>query len=137
MSLEHRHAILDALLTVLDEDHALAVMEHRRITIRKPLTAYAARLLAKRFAEYGDANAAADIMIERNWQGFNIDWLRRRQQSGKRNYVDVAKDRWNGSAGIYGNDGDAQCVPSRFRQPGSDDGDLREIAGGPFLASRH
>ncbi|WP_164548806.1 hypothetical protein [Mesorhizobium sp. M7D.F.Ca.US.005.01.1.1] len=78
MSLETRHAILDALLTVLDEERALAVIEHRRITIRKPLTLYAAKLLAKRFAEWGDGNEAADMMIERTWQGFDSSWVRDR-----------------------------------------------------------
>ena len=49
MSLEHKHSILDAFLAVLDEEHALAVMDHRR-AIRSPLTLHAANLLAKQFA---------------------------------------------------------------------------------------
>ena len=68
----------EALCAVLDEEHADAVLEHRRITIRKPLTAYAAKLLTKRFLEWGDANEAAEIMIERAWQGFNKNWVRDR-----------------------------------------------------------
>jgi hypothetical protein len=68
----------EALQTVLDEEHADAVIEHRRVTIRKPLTAYAAKLLAKRFLEWGDPNQAAEIMIERAWQGFNVNWVRDR-----------------------------------------------------------
>lgn len=70
--------VLANLSTVLDEEHAAAIVAHRRHTIKKPLTAYAAKLLAKRLAEYGDANAAADIMIERTWQGFSCEWLKGR-----------------------------------------------------------
>lgn len=68
----------ETLLSVLDEEHADAVMEHRRVTIRKPLTSYAAKLLTKRFLEWGDPNQAAEIMIERAWQGFNPEWVRDR-----------------------------------------------------------
>lgn len=70
---------IEALCTVLDLEHAEAVVEHRRITIRKPLTSFAAKLLAKRLAEWGDANAAAEIMIERAWQGFDKSWVRDRR----------------------------------------------------------
>ncbi len=73
-------AILDALMMVLDEDHAVAVIAHRKVTIKKPLTEHAAKLLAKRLAEWGDANAAADIMVERCWQGFDSSWVRDRRR---------------------------------------------------------
>jgi hypothetical protein len=69
-------SVLANLMTVLSEEHALAVIEHRRITIRKPLTAFAAKLLARRFAEWGNPNEAAEIMIERAWQGFDPGWVR-------------------------------------------------------------
>lgn len=69
-----------ALMSVLDEEHADAVIEHRRITIKKPLTAYAAGRLAKKLAAWGDANEAADIMIDRLWQGFEVDWASRLAQ---------------------------------------------------------
>lgn len=48
--------------------------------------------------------------------------------SSRRNYLDVAKDRWsgvNGTAGVFGDHGDAQRVPSGQREPGLDDADLR------------
>lgn len=96
MSLEHKHAILDALMTVLDERHAHAVIEHRRFTIKKPLTVYAAERLAAKLAEWGDANEAVDIMIDRCWQGFNADWVRDRispRHHGRRTIVDAAIDR--------------------------------------------
>lgn len=75
-----QQSILDALLPTLDEEHALAVIEHRRVTIKKPLTVFAARLLAKRFASWGDANEAAEIMIEKCWQGFDASWVRDRRR---------------------------------------------------------
>lgn len=71
-------AVQDALMTVLDEDHALAVIEHRRVTIKKPLTVFAAKLLAKRFAAWIDPNQAAEIMIEKVWQGFDASWMQNR-----------------------------------------------------------
>lgn len=75
-----QQAILDALMASLDEDHALAVLEHRRVTVKKPLTTFAAKLLARRFSEWGDANAAAEIMIEKCWQGFDPTWVRDRRR---------------------------------------------------------
>lgn len=74
MSLSHRHAVLDALMTVLDEEHANAVYEFRRVTKKAPLTEFAAKRLAKKLAAWGDANEAAGIMIDRCWQGFEVDW---------------------------------------------------------------
>lgn len=70
--------VLEVLMTVLDETRARAVIDHRKFTVRKPLRPYAAQLLVKRFVEWGDPNEAADIMIERAWQGFNADWVRDR-----------------------------------------------------------
>lgn len=73
-----QNGVMEALLCCLDHEHAHAIIEHRRFTIRKPLTVYAAKLLAKRFAEWGDGNEAADMMIERSWQGFDASWVRDR-----------------------------------------------------------
>lgn len=79
MSLSHKYEIMDELCLVLDAEHAEAIMEHRRVTIKKPLTKMAAKLLAKRLAEWGDANDAAEIMIERAWQGFDKSWIKDRR----------------------------------------------------------
>jgi hypothetical protein len=73
--------IVSALCTVLDAEHAEAVIDHRRVTIKKPLSVFAAKLLAKRLAEWGDANEAAEIMIERVWQGFDKSWVKDRRSS--------------------------------------------------------
>lgn len=79
--------ILENLMTVLDEEHARAVVEHRRTTIKKPLTAFGAKLLAKRLAEWGDPNEAAEIMIERCWQGFQIAWVKDRVRPSTGNHL--------------------------------------------------
>lgn len=70
--------VVEKLMSVLDEEHALAVVEHRKVTIKKPLTVFAASLLAKRFAEWGNPNEAAEIMIEKVWQGFDRKWVKDR-----------------------------------------------------------
>lgn len=62
---------------VLDSEHAAAVVEHRQ-RIKKPLTAYAARKLANSLSKAPDANAAADIMVEKGWQSFEVAWLENR-----------------------------------------------------------
>jgi hypothetical protein len=137
MSLEARHAILDALLASLDEEHALAVMEHRK-TKKCALTAFAAKLLAKQFALCPDPNAAAEEMIIRGWTGFKADWMRKTSspRAGKRNFVDAAMDRINGRRDA-GNNPDAQCLPDGQQQPGSDAGHVRIGYGVPFANSRH
>jgi hypothetical protein len=61
------------LAVVLDAERATAVIQHRQ-RLRKPLTAHAAKLLAAKLAKAADPNAAADLMIERGWQGFEPDW---------------------------------------------------------------
>ncbi|TIO15609.1 MAG: hypothetical protein E5X86_19765 [Mesorhizobium sp.] len=72
--------ILANLMTALDEEHAQAIVEHRRVTMKKPLTAFGAKLLAKHLAAWGDANAAAEIMIEKCWAGFDASWVRDRRR---------------------------------------------------------
>jgi len=61
------------LLRVLDPLHADAVLAHRK-ALRKPLTVRAATLLAGKLEASGDANAAADQMVERGWQGYDPTW---------------------------------------------------------------
>ena len=63
------------LSKVLDADRAAAIIDHRQ-KMRKPLTAHAAKLLAKDLAKWRDPNEAADEMISRGWQGFKPDWMR-------------------------------------------------------------
>lgn len=67
------------LEAVIDSERAAAVIEHRQ-RIRKPLTAHAADLLARKLARCPDPNAAADAMVANGWQGFEPEWLEQRQQ---------------------------------------------------------
>ena len=138
MTLEARHAILDALLTVLDLDHAEAVLDHRKGK-KSPLTAFAAKLLAKQFALCPDPNAAAEEMILRGWQGFKAEWLvaGSQQRTGKRNFADVARDKFNGSESVFGSRRDVELVSTGRGQSGSDDGHLRGSPGGYVIPSRH
>ena len=71
------------LETVLDADHAAAVVDHRQ-RLRKPLTARAAHLLAGKFAKAPDPNAAADAMVANGWQGFEPEWLESRAKPQQR-----------------------------------------------------
>ena len=66
--------VLDELRTILNEDDTEAVIEHRNVTIKKPLTVRAARNLVKEFAKIEDKTAAVDLMIDKCWRGFKADW---------------------------------------------------------------
>lgn len=69
----------EALETALDPSHAQAVIEHRQ-RLRKPMTAYAAELLARRLAECPNPNEAADMMIEKGWQSISSAWIKPKEQ---------------------------------------------------------
>jgi len=51
-----------ALSLVLDEEHATAIVDHRK-AMKKPLTEFAAKLLAKEFAKCPAPNEAAEQML--------------------------------------------------------------------------
>lgn len=70
-----------ALEAVLDPSRSAAVLEHRQ-RLRKPLTAHAAKLLAGKFAQCPDPNAAADKMIGNGWQGFEPEWMSKPEPRG-------------------------------------------------------
>jgi hypothetical protein len=65
------------LESVLDHEHAQAVVDHRQ-RLKRPLTAYAAKQLASKLSKAPDANVAADAMIANGWQGFEAGWLENR-----------------------------------------------------------
>lgn len=131
--------ILANLMTVLDEEHARAVVEHRRVTIKKPLTAYGARRLASKLSMWGDANEAADIMIDRCWQGFEAAWVKSRPQAraGRRNYIDAAMDRINGSEGVFVDRRALERISSEQQRSGPDIADIRSGVEGYPGSSRH
>jgi uncharacterized protein YdaU (DUF1376 family) len=54
---------------------AAEVIAHRK-ALKKPLTAGAAKGLAKAFAEFGDAEKAASEMMLHGWQGFDPQWVK-------------------------------------------------------------
>lgn len=137
MSLETRHAILDALLTVLDEEHALGLMEHRKAK-KAPLTPFAVKILLKQLRLSPDPNEAVEEMINRNWTGFKADWMRKpAKTSGRRTVFDVAMEKFNGSESVSGSGRDVELVSTGHGQSGSNDGNLRTGFAGPFAASRH
>ena len=110
MSLSHRHAVIDALMAVLDEEHAMAVYEFRRVTKRAPLTEYGARRLAKKLAAWGDANEAADIMIDRCWQGFEVEWaLKHARPSRPSGVMGAAMDIIGADYGSESHSGDQRA----------------------------
>lgn len=63
----------EELMRVLDEEHALAVIDHRR-RLRAPLGTRAAKMLADHLREFPDPNQAADTMMERGWRSIRKDW---------------------------------------------------------------
>lgn len=67
----------EELAFVLDVEHAQAVVEFRKVTMKRPLTAFAAKLLARQLSIWPDPNEAAEIMIEKCWQGFKSEWVTR------------------------------------------------------------
>jgi hypothetical protein len=87
----------EILLECLSPETADGVLAHRK-AMRRPLTGRAAQLLAKGFLATADPNAAADMMIERGWQGFKPEWFdnERRsngqhQRSGKGSIVEAGR----------------------------------------------
>jgi hypothetical protein len=113
------------LESVLDAEHAEAVMEHRQRS-KAGFTKRAAQLLAKQFALCPDPNAAADTMIARGWRGFEAKWLtdpqaragpvRHVKQSPLDHFKNYASEI-NGKAGDDGGDrrdwDDAPGIPLR------------------------
>lgn len=68
----------EVLLTVLSEQDADDVLEHRRVTIKKPLTTRSAQMLVNEFVKFGDPARAVEIMISRCWRGFEAHWVHER-----------------------------------------------------------
>lgn len=71
----------DELSKVLDAVRAQAVIDHRK-HFKGKFSPYAAKLLASKFAQTPDPNAAADEMIANGWQGFKPEWIQGRPARG-------------------------------------------------------
>jgi hypothetical protein len=92
--------LMEILSPVLGDELAEAVIEHRKRTVKKPLTAYAAKLQVKEYLKTGDPQAAAEMQILRGWQSIRADWYfnevqkQQRQQHGsaKRTTWDAARE---------------------------------------------
>ncbi len=82
----------DALIPILGDDIASAVIEHRQ-RISKPLTFRAAEMLAKQFGKYHDTPAGAEMMLARGWQGFKAEWMDNDRYKSKRTTADDRSDR--------------------------------------------
>jgi hypothetical protein len=65
---------LAILSECMSETTARDLIAHRQ-KLRKPLTARAAKLLAKDFVAYGNPEEAAEMMIKNGWQGFHPTWV--------------------------------------------------------------
>lgn len=74
--------LLEILSPVLGVELAEAIVLHRK-AIRKPLTAYAAKLQAKEYVKTGDPVAAAEMQLLHGWQAIRADWY----------HNQIAKDR--------------------------------------------
>jgi hypothetical protein len=108
------------LETVLDAEHSDEVLKHRQ-RLRKPLTDYAAKLLAKKLAQCPDPNAAADLMIEKGWQSVEPSWVQNSQQRAIGNQarsvgsvfgnLAAQMERDNGVRRIQGNEGIREAFP--------------------------
>lgn len=70
---ETPRSILEA---VLSPEIADGVIQHR-MAMRKKLTPLAAKRLASKFAKWADPDEAAATMVERGWQGFEPEWMKR------------------------------------------------------------
>lgn len=92
--------LMEILSPVLGDELAEAIIEHRRVTVKKKLTAYAAKLQVKEYLKTGDPRAAAEMQILRGWQAIKADWYfnelqkqeRQQRGSGRRTVTDAARD---------------------------------------------
>lgn len=75
VSIDKREPTALAVLSeCMSEQTARDLIAHRQ-KLRKPLTARAAKLLAKDFVAYGKPEEAAEMMIKNGWQGFHPTWV--------------------------------------------------------------
>ena len=91
--------IIEILSPALGTELAEAIVEHRNKTVKKPLTAYAAKLQVKEYLKTGDPVGAAEMQILRGWQAIKADWyfneIRKQERqsvgTGRRTIADAAR----------------------------------------------
>lgn len=108
----------DVLLTVLSEADALDVLEHRRVTIRKPMTTRAAQIMVNEMVRFGNPAQAVEIMIAKAWQGFNADWVRdrpRNSMDAAQNLIARINEQDREDSSHQGDYRDVQLLPSAAR----------------------
>lgn len=108
----------EVLLTALSEQDADDVIEHRRITIRKPLTTRGAQIMVKQMLLYGDPAKAVETMISKCWRGFEAEWMRDRPRdrlSAAQNLIARINDQGRTDIGNSGDYGHVQLLPSAAR----------------------
>lgn len=73
-----------------------------------------------------------------NAESWDDEWQTVPRETGRRrNFTDVAMDRFNGSASVQGNDTDARQFSTDEREPGFDGERLRIGSGRPIVPSHH
>lgn len=110
----------DVLLTVLSEADALDVLEHRRVTIRKPMTTRAAQIMVKQMLIYGDPAKAVETMIAKCWRGFEAEWMNGLPRSTNRldaaqNLIARINEQDREDIRHQGDHRDVQLLPSAAR----------------------
>ena len=75
----------EILTQTVNEETSKEIIQYRK-KIKKPLTARAAKSIAKELAKCPDPESAVDEWFNRGWQGFKAEWLE--EKPGKRNGPD-------------------------------------------------
>lgn len=81
MNATDKAACLAHFRTVLDEERAQALLDHRLKHKKSTLTVYAAKLLAGKIGQCSDPAAATDEMILRGWVAVKPEWLEQKKPS--------------------------------------------------------
>ena len=73
-----------------------------------------------------------------NGECWSDEWACVPQETGrKRNFADVARDKFNGTESVFGGRRDVELVSTGLGQSGSPDGHLRSGFSGHVIRSRH
>lgn len=76
--------VMDVLVPVVGEELARDIIAHRK-GLKCPLTPRGARSLVREYQATGDAVNAAEEHLNRGWQGFKAEWVRKPHAFTERN----------------------------------------------------